>query len=776
MQQSKHSKHHNDYQHHHHHRHRHHHRSKRSSPIPINGDNTDQYLYHNGYHQTTIPTPIPLPLSPMIQCSAYFIHRLDLDNYTVNTLRQTVDRIVSGPKSKGLKVKLSLPDDGLIIDNIPDPNQSWMYRRSELLYFWYDSHYLNIVVIITNNRSSYHATGLYSASIFRLRGNESVQLFIQRAQEFFAHLSAFPMSKSSSKILPTQGISVDNWITDNGKIKRKDRTKHHSITRKEPDIELTRSLQTSPVRATSRTEFEPEKLKTTDSSLNLYNHRTFNETPMLNDAQIANLMKFDNNYNHINDNNILSPSNNNINNNNNISGDLVAVLIRELKELRTEIAELKFEARYTPVHTTMASPPFIFDGIKESLNSSPSFVKLRLHSDIDAETQTDFGLMNHQQQEFSNKNKTSITNTKKKERSNKTINRYISSNNIESNQQDPKLMNFSSTNGSSNGIISSSTTQDEYRTKTNLLKPRGLLRPSENGHTHSNNSISSKIFDKNQIISNSIEEDSSLKMTSVTVEKEIPKLFPTKVYSAPIDGKSSLTIKHSDITNFRPSLIGTVTHPEHFYENIPISIKTDSNQNFFINGNNQKEKTSQLYVNITNDPNTELQQQYLTQLFGTQRGLSLLLQRQSTSSNSPSLSEEDNSIIQDTTSNNHQYGQPVVFANYLTNPLFNVDKELLANTIANQFGVDYNSPYLSQLIANQHLFVTDKRTFANMIWQITPEEEEALCASPITIASNIIIKNTYDSNNSIAKSILKSNRHSRSISKKSRITWDNTLE
>ncbi|CAF4465103.1 unnamed protein product, partial [Rotaria sp. Silwood2] len=333
------------------------------------------------------------------------------------------------------------------------------------------------------------------------------------------------------------------------------------------------------------------------------------------------------------------------------------------------------------------------------------------------------------------------------------------------------LVNFSSTNGSSNRINSSSV-QEEYRSKTIYIKPRDLLRPSENGRNNLNNSTSSRTFDKSQSIPNSSEEDLTLKMIPVNVEKELPKFLHTKVSAIPPrDTKSSLPIKNGDIISFHSTIEDTITLPEHYYENIPILTKIDSNQGAFIKENNQQEKRSQIYVNIADDPNDEFPQQYITQF-----GLSSFLPQQSIPYVSSSLSEENtSSTIQETISNNYPYSQPIIFANHLTNPLFNIDKELLANTIANQFGVDHNSPYLPQLIANQHLFVTDKRTFANMVWQITPEEENDLCSSPVTITSNNIIQNTNDSNNSTAKSILKSNKLSRSLSKKQRITWDSGL-
>ncbi len=77
-----------------------HHRSNRSSPALFMHNGTHQQLNNNhNYHQTPIPTPVPLLSS--IQCSAYFISRVDLNNYTLETLKQTVDSVVSGPRSKG---------------------------------------------------------------------------------------------------------------------------------------------------------------------------------------------------------------------------------------------------------------------------------------------------------------------------------------------------------------------------------------------------------------------------------------------------------------------------------------------------------------------------------------------------------------------------------------------------------------------------------------------------------------------------------------------------
>ncbi|CAF2118768.1 unnamed protein product [Rotaria magnacalcarata] len=710
--------------------HHHHHRSKRSSPALLIDDNTNQHFNSNinnsSYHHAPIPTP--LPSSPSIQCSAYFFHRFDLDNYAVFTLRQTVDRVVTGPKSKGLKVKLSLPDEGLIIDNVPDPNQSWMYKTSELLYFWRDPYYTNIIVIITLNRSYYQSSGPFSASIFRLRGNESVQLFMQRAQRFFAQLSVSPISRNQSKGFVEQSPTIENVNGDNDRRTPKRKSKN-------------RSTQASPARspaATSRTEFEPGKTLDPNRSFNQYDRRTYSETTVLSDTQTNNSIKYDNHYN--DDHQQATPSNQ-------FSGDLVAELMRELKEIRSEIAELKLEARFTPVRATSTSPrSALVDDSKETLYSSPSFPKLRLQSDMNVETQTDLSLNISKPQETSGKNHKHKNGQPKKRSSSRNLN------NNENGHEEALLVKFYPINGTSNGKRSPSI-QDEYQRKPTLIKPRPILKLSENDVVDSTSQVS---LNKNQSNSNSIEEDSSLNRTPIIIQKELSKVLSTKV-------SSSLSAKDGDVISFRSSLDDTNSAPEHYYENLPVLIRMNTKQGSYynipiVNGNDSQEKHHQIYVSIPENQNSDFQKKYLSQLFGSSNGIALLMPQQSTEN------------TQET------YSQQVVFADHLTNPLFNIDKQLLANTIANQFGVDKNSPYLQQLIANQHLFVTEKRTFANMVWQMTPEEINTLCSSPITTSTNNIDKTTIYTNSSISKSILKSNKLSRSLSKKQRITWDRTLE
>jgi hypothetical protein len=114
-------------------------------------------------------------------------------------------------------------------------------------------------------------------------------------------------------------------------------------------------------------------------------------------------------------------------------------LVRELKELRNEIAALKLEARITPVRSTSTSPLVVNEvHSKERMNSS--------QSEMDAQTQTDFSLMNIDKQQLSEKNEIkmdvsngiSVTNKRKNEQSNTKVNKrtYLNgTNNIGSNRE-----------------------------------------------------------------------------------------------------------------------------------------------------------------------------------------------------------------------------------------------------------------------------------------------------------------------------------------------------
>ena len=77
-----------------------HHRSKRSSSALATLNPYLNHHHHHHHHHHHDETDIPIS-SSSIQCSAYFISRQNLNDYAVNTLKQTVDRVISGPRSKG---------------------------------------------------------------------------------------------------------------------------------------------------------------------------------------------------------------------------------------------------------------------------------------------------------------------------------------------------------------------------------------------------------------------------------------------------------------------------------------------------------------------------------------------------------------------------------------------------------------------------------------------------------------------------------------------------
>jgi len=254
-----------------------------------------------------------------------------------------------------------------------------------------------------------------------------------------------------------------------------------------------------------------------------------------------------------------------------------------------------------------------------------------------------------------------------------------------------------------------------------------------------------------------------------------PKIIEKDSSSLPMETESSFSLQTGEVVSFRSSLEDTIAPPENIYENMPIFHPVHSNQSISTNENDQQKGKPYLYVTIAGNHNSETQQQYLSQLFGPQNGISLLIPPESLQ-NKTNTSSSSSSVPPETISNNQNYFPHVLFSDHLTNPLFNVDKQLLANTIANQFGIDPNSPDLQKLIANQHLFVTNKRTFANMVWQITPEEASALCSSPVTSNSTIPDISAVDANNPTAKPILKSKASSHLASKGQHISWDTTLD
>jgi hypothetical protein len=279
-------------------------------------------------------------------------------------------------------------------------------------------------------------------------------------------------------------------------------------------------------------------------------------------------------------------------------------------------------------------------------------------------------------------------------------------------------------------------------------------------------------------LANSTEEGS----LSIPPEKELPKFLSTNIPSSKSDMIGPAAPNNSvGTSNYRLALENST---EHIYENVPILIQPNSNREAYYNipiinaDDPQQQQQNQPddygYYTHNNNHEDDSQQQYL--IPGQ-----IISNSPPTTDNNNNISDMQSSLVppqkpQIVSAGRHR-NQPIYFANHLTNPVFNVDKQLLINTIANQFGVDLNSPQLQQLITNQHLFVARKRTFANMVWQLTPDEETALCSSPIAAqTTNLIDMETINSNHSTARPILKPTKRFHSASKRRTISWDNTLE
>ncbi|CAF1617731.1 unnamed protein product [Adineta ricciae] len=721
--------------------HRHHRRSTRSSTL-LSHNGSSQFSNDNTFHRRSVSPPSPTSM----HYSAYFISRIDLDDYTEHTLKQTVDNVVAGSKIKGLKVKLIFPDEGLIVDNIIDPNQSWMYKASELLYFWRDPYYSNIIVGVTSNRLRPTATGPYSASIFRLRGDGLVQLFFQRAQQFFGqHAPPSGSSTNNSKVLIEKSTTVDNLPPDN----QKKKSKHHSMTNKPSTSKSARSLQATPVRQGARTEFDPArtKTKTRNSIFNLYdNNRTGSESALLHDSRSKSSKRRSTDLD--NDDKVTSISVH-------LSGEHVAELMRELKELRNEIASLKLEARFTPVRSTSTSPMTLYP--ENALNSnnslSTSMPTLASQPGHEGEKSTGQNSGNHRSQP----NDVSLTSKRKNEQSNTIVNKRpssSSSNNNESDKEEPALVNFSDTNTSLE-VLNSSNNRDDNSSSTFPLRPRPIK-----SYPHSFSHLSSSTYNL---------------LSSANSSKSTPNDDDSTSITIPIT--KSLSVKQTEIVSFRTAIENTVASPDHTYENLPMpspneptKLAPDARSQ---NETEQQQNKQEIYVNavverdLDNQPTSDVQ-----------KGVTLVNTHEPTL-----LSYSPSSLIRDTLpaqttelpSNMSPRPQPPLFANRLTNPAFSVDRQLLANTIANQFDLHLNSPYLQKLIENQHLFVSQKRTYANMIWQMTPDEENAICTTPAKTIPNVVDSNRFDPNSSTAKSILKQHKQ-RTMQKKQRITWDNKLE
>jgi hypothetical protein len=324
----------------------------------------------------------------------------------------------------GLKVKIALPDDGLIIHNVTDPNQSWIFKTSELLYFWRDPYYLNIIIVITLNRSERHPKRPYSASIFRLRGTDSAQLFLQQARQFFSNLSTLVntsnlsnsnRNKSVESLHRISNRTNDNNSSSNNKTKPKSVLSNNerssfSVPKTISDYHQSPKITPPPITTTAirrvtRAEFDPGKTTTTtQASDNTSNRRTYSETASSTDSHTINSIKeFISHTKKLNDDGddddkltIIS---------NNLSNDQVAELVRELKELRNEIAALKLTQNNPP------SESFKQTNDSSTRTSPRSIPDITSQSEVDAETQTDFSLINHRRRQTTKKNKKTMIGT-----------------------------------------------------------------------------------------------------------------------------------------------------------------------------------------------------------------------------------------------------------------------------------------------------------------------------------------------------------------------------
>lgn len=306
-------------------------------------------------------------------------------------------------------MKLALPEEGLIVDNVLDPSQSWGYDRSELLYLWQDPSYSNVIVIVTRKRSRYHhhhhhASRPYSASVFRLRGLESAQNFLEHAQRFFGQLTLSP--SITNIIEPNRHNSSDKSSRTLPSKNRRSKPRlsvHDGKTRSMSIEPLQSKTSTTPIRLITRAEFDPGKSSTnveevppSSSSIRSVNSaRTLSETTSSSESSNAGSIKavlsFSKKWNgrdHDDDDDKMTTISNNL------SVEYVAELLRELKELRHEITRLKVE-RKPDVNTRSVSTSPLLNGRKKTKESSTSMnppfeEEMNERTEVDAQTQTDF--------------------------------------------------------------------------------------------------------------------------------------------------------------------------------------------------------------------------------------------------------------------------------------------------------------------------------------------------------------------------------------------------
>ncbi|CAF3981079.1 unnamed protein product [Rotaria magnacalcarata] len=271
-----------------------------------------------------------------------------------------------------------------------------------------------------------------------------------------------------------------------------------------------------------------------------------------------------------------------------------------------------------------------------------------------------------------------------------------------SDQEGTSVESSSQVDTSSNDT-SLSLTQETYQPPAvTLAPPRPVLVRNQNGFVplNNNSSTSHTILNGNHAVSNfhSTEEGPLLPAVSVIMEKEMPT-FP------------SINISSSNQEIMRPSLSGILTGTasnlplpsensnvpaEHIYENIPIMMQPNSNPDSYhnipiINVDEQQQHQEQkqepsnehVYSTIPNNQESEMQQQY--PISGQTIANFHPTVDNDSSENQPPITTVPQQKPRIISAGRHR-NQPIYFANHLTNPIFNIDKQLLINTVANQFG------------------------------------------------------------------------------------------
>ena len=315
---------------------------------------------------------------------------------------------------------------------------------------------------------------------------------------------------------------------------------------------------------------------------------------------------------------------------------------------------------------------------------------------------------------------------------------------------------------------------EEQRLPTMIsTPPRPVLLRSQHHFTPSTPTTSYLRSSNGLIVSYSNVTEEGAIPAAVASTKEVPRFLST---SSP----SSQFIGPLVPTDFHRSADTSSASPEHIYENVPTAMQTVLNQASYytipVINMDQQQPTPTNGNGYYPTPDDASPEQPDNVSFHPTSRPTVSASPDSREEPPASPTEQRPAYKPQIVSTGRHRSQPVYFANHLTNPVFNIDKQLLMNTIANQFGVAPNSTQLQNLITNQHLFVTRKRTFANMIWQLTPDEETALCSSPAPSLNETFDRDRLDTGNSTARSILKMPRNFPSTSKRRTISWDNTLD